>query len=193
MTASTTHDRRIVDNITYVKATDLTPGPWRTSYLLKPDLEVLARSMTDYGWLQPILVQRGTNRIIDGNVRWEIAGASKKAQKVVGTDVPVIYHDCSDLEAAFMHIRLNRSKGVSLPRKVSRIVQDLLLSRRFDEQTLRKKLAMTDDELVVLVDGTLLKHRDIANHKYSKAWVPVEAPTAESVAHVIERPPNADR
>jgi len=179
--------------IVMVNATDLTPGPWRTSYLLKPDLEVLARSLTDYGWLQPILVQEGTNRIIDGNIRWEIAGASKKAQKTLGKQIPVIYHECSDLDAAFMHVRMNRSKGVSLPKQVSRIVQNVALSRRYDEWNLRKKLAMTEEELAVMLDGTLLKHRNIADHKYSRAWVPVEAESAENVGPAIERPPNADR
>jgi len=185
--------KKMMEEITWVNGSDLSAGPWRATYLLKPDLEVLARSMADYGWLQPILVQRGTNRIIDGHLRWEIAGSSKSVKKVVGSEVPVIYQDCSDLDAAFMHVRMNRAKGVSLPKQVSRTVRDIIISKKLDQQTVKKKLAMTNDELEVMVDGTLLRHRNIKDHKYSQAWVPVEAPASEDVSLSIERPPNLDR
>lgn len=72
--------------IEWVNGEQLSAGPWRSSYLLKPDLEVLARSMAEYGWLQPIIVQSSTNRIIDGHVRWEIAEVlepSRKRSKVM--------------------------------------------------------------------------------------------------------------
>ena len=50
-------------------------------------------------------------------------------------------------------------------------------------------------ELELMLDGTLIIHRDIKNHTYSRAWVPVEAPsgTVEEGRISIERPPNADR
>jgi ParB-like chromosome segregation protein Spo0J len=178
--------------IEWVNGDDLTPGPWRCTYMLRPELEVLARSMTDYGWLQPIIVQRGTNKIIDGHIRWEVA-AAQKVSKTVGGMVPVIYLNCSDVEASFMHARLNRAKGVSTPKQMSRIVKLVLRAKKLSEWDLRKKLAMTREEFDVMADGTLLKHRKISEHKYSRAWVPVEAPSGGSEASIIERPPNADR
>jgi len=55
-------------------------------------------------------------------------------------------------------------------------------------------LAMSSDEVDIMMDGTLIKSRKIAEHKYSRAWVPVEAPaSATESSAVIERPPNPDR
>jgi len=179
--------------IEWINGEQLSAGPWRSSYLLKPDLEVLARSMAEYGWLQPIIVQSSTNRIIDGHVRWEIAGSSRAVKKKVKSHVPVILQDVSDLDAAFMHIRLNRSKGMSAAKQVSRVMRDLIMAGKVSEDELKKKLAMTSDEVDVMLDGTLLKHRKIDQHKYSRAWVPVEAPSAEETTAFIERPPNEDR
>jgi ParB-like chromosome segregation protein Spo0J len=178
----------------WIDGTEIFPGPWRATYLLKPDMEVLARSMADYGWLQPIVVQRSTNRIIDGHIRWEIAGSVKSVQKAHKGMVPVIYKDCSDTEAKLMHLRLNRSKGSTVAKKMSRLVRDIVFSGAYKEKDIKKMLAMSSDEVDIMMDGTLIKSRKIAEHKYSRAWVPVEAPaSATESSAVIERPPNPDR
>lgn len=177
----------------WVKIDTLSLGPWRSSYLLKPDLEVLARSMADYGWLQPIIVQKSTGMIIDGNLRWEVAQSSKPVVKKVNGHVPIVEVDCGALEASFMHIRLNRAKGVSAVKRVSKVMRDLIMSGSLSEADLKKKMAMSNDEVDVMLDGTLLKHRKIEDHKYSQAWVPVEAPAASDPTSMIERPPNEDR
>ena len=53
---------------------------------------------------------------------------------------------------------------------------------------------MRHDEFHLMLDGSLLKHRKVSEHNYSRAWVPVEAdPKATELQVAIERPPNADR
>ena len=53
---------------------------------------------------------------------------------------------------------------------------------------------MKYDELEVLFNPTILKQRKISEHKYSRAWVPVEAPAGTvDNGPTTERPPNADR
>jgi hypothetical protein len=54
-------------------------------------------------------------------------------------------------------------------------------------------LSMHNDEMDMMVDGTLLKDKKTAEHKYSSAWVPIEAPASvKDQAIMIERPPNSD-
>lgn len=181
-------------DIEWVDGESLSPAPWRATYVLKPELRVLAESLADYGWLQPIVVQKGTGMIIDGHHRWEIAGSMKIVQKRYKNAVPVVFHDCSDIEARMMHLRLNRGRGTPVAKRVSRIIRDCVSSRKYDEKFLKKKLAMHYEEIDILMDGTLLKSRKVSEHRYSNAWIPVEAPagTVEN-ASMIERPPNADR
>ena len=40
----------------------------------------------------------------------------------------------------------------------------------------------------------LIKHRKVPEHKYSRAWIPIEAPKVdEKNVPKFERPPNLDR
>jgi hypothetical protein len=171
----------------------LKKAPWRTTYIIKTDLEVLARSMDDYGWLQPLVVQESTAVIIDGNYRCEIFMSLPRLSKATEGLVPVVYVDCDDVEAMLLHGRLNRGRGNVLAKKLSRIVQSALRSKKYGEPDIKRMFAMDNDEMDMMVDGTLLKDKKISEHKYSAAWVPVEAPaSAKDTAIVIERPPNVD-
>lgn len=177
----------------WVDGRTLSQASWRTTYIIKTDLEVLFRSMEDYGWLQPLIVQRSSNTIIDGNYRWEIASNSEKLVKLGKNLVPVIYVDCDDVEAMILHGRLNRGRGNVLAKRLSRIIQTVLRSKKYGEPDLKRMLAMHADEMDMMVDGTLLKDKKISDHKYSNAWVPIEAPaTLMEQAIAIERPPNRD-
>lgn len=180
-------------NMEWVEAGLLKQAPWRSTYMIKTDLEVLARSMESYGWLQPIVVQESSNTIIDGNYRWEIASNLAKLAQVNSKKVPVIYVDCDDIEAMLMHARLNRGRGEVVAKRLSRIIQAVLRSRKYGESDIKRIFVMHADEVDVMVDGTLVKDKKIADHKYSPAWVPIEAPSSiKDDAMVIERPPNRD-
>lgn len=181
-------------DINWVEGSSLRSAPWRSVYVLKPDLEVLAKSLDDYGWLQPILVQRSTNHIIDGNYRWEIAANFKGLQAKNEGLVPVVFVDCDDLDAQLMHLRLNRGRGNVFAKQMSRVLKNIIRSRKYTEKELKQKLMIKADEMELLLEGTLIKTRKVSEHKYSAAWVPVEAPSSltDSVA-IIERPPNNDR
>jgi hypothetical protein len=184
----------LLENIEWVDHKSLKPAKWRATYLLTPDLEVLSRCMEEYGWVQPIVVQSAKNTIIDGHYRWEVAGSSKTISKRYKGKVPVVYHECGDIEAMLMHLRLNRSKGSLFAKRMSRIVRDLIMSGRFSEAEIKKALVMRNDEMDLMIDGSLIKMRKISEHKYSQAWVPVEASASiTEQSGIIERPPNPDR
>ena len=175
-------------NITYVAPRELKPAEWWSNYMLKPDRDLLARSIEHYGIVQPIIVQSSTNIIIDGHTRVFVALDARLEE------VPVVYKDVSNTEAMFMHLRLNRARGQIVGKKMSMIVKDLLRSGKYSENDLKYYLVMKSDEMDLMVDGSLLKSRKISDHKYSQAWVPVEAPAkATETLGFIERPPNPDR
>jgi len=177
----------------WVDIDSLKLADWRTTYVLKPDLEVLARSLDDYGWLQPLIVQQGTNVIIDGAHRWQVARSLSRLNKATKNSVPVIFVQCDDIDAMLMHARLNRGRGIVIAKRLSRIVQRVLRSKKYVESDIKRMFVMHLDEIDLMVDGTLLKDKNISEHKYSAAWVPIEAPaSATETASIIERPPNSD-
>jgi hypothetical protein len=77
---------------------------------------------------------------------------------------------------------------------VSSIIRNLVKSKKYCKEDFEEILQMRHDEFHLMLDGSLLKHRKISEHNYSRAWVPVEAdPKATEIQVAIERPPNADR
>ena len=77
---------------------------------------------------------------------------------------------------------------------MSNIIKKLRLSGKYKLPDFDSLLCMKNDELSLMLDGSLVKTRKISEHNYSRAWVPVEAPPGTIDSGLsIERPPNADR
>jgi ParB-like chromosome segregation protein Spo0J len=166
---------------------------WRINYVLKPDMDLLRLSMNDFGWLQPIVVRTQDMTVVDGTHRWVVAG-EKDFQKKHGADIPVVLVDCDEIDAMVMHIRLNRARGEVFAKPFSKLLKKIVLSDKYSPEDLEDILVMSPDEVDLMLAGGLLKLRKIPQHVYSRAWVPVEAPSPDSVQNAtIERPPNPDR
>lgn len=180
--------------IDFVDFSELKVAPFKATYILRPDLLTLSMSLSDFGFIVPLVVQSGTNIVIDGNERLLLATKNKNVSSCVGDKCPVVYVDCDSLDAQLMHLRLNRSRGNLLAKPTSNIIRNLIKSKKFCMEDLQEKLRMEHDEFHLMLDGSLLKHRKVSEHNYSRAWVPVEAdPKATEVEISIERPPNPDR
>jgi ParB-like chromosome segregation protein Spo0J len=175
-----------------VEIDKLQKGDWHANHILKPDLRVLARSIADFGFLSPIVVMKRDMAVIDGYHRWMVVKENKELRKTI-THIPCIFIDCDSLEASMLHLRLNRSKGTLVAHRVSDLVKQMVRSKKYTDNDLAQLLSMTDDELDVLLDGTIIKRVNISEHKYSRAWVPIEAPKGAVDTFVPEKPPNPDR
>jgi hypothetical protein len=181
--------------IEIVNIDDLIDFDWTSTHILRPDLLVLANSIGSYGLLSPIVVQRGTNKIIDGSQRVRLIKGNAHLADKFSNGIAITYVDCSEMEAMIIHVQMNRGRGSIVAKKLSRIVRTLSKTGKLDEEGFVSRFCMKFHELELMLDGTLLVHRDIKNHTYSRAWVPVEAPsgTVDKEPVAIERPPNADR
>jgi hypothetical protein len=179
--------------IVWVPGAELQEASWRANYVLKPDVELLKRSLSQHGWLQPLVVQRSTNTIIDGNYRWEIASNIQPLMKAYSECVPVIYHEVDGIDAMVMHVQLNRARGTLVGKDLSYIVRSIIKSRKYSEKDVRTLLRMGVEEFDLMTDGDLIKVKKYDQHQYSAAWIPIEAPQGIAQQPIIERPPNADR
>ncbi len=84
--------------------------------------------------------------------------------------------------------------------KLSKLVKTLKRVMRMTDTEYNDLFSMKFDELELMLDGSIIKHRKVASHNYSRAWVPIEAPpgTTDSDSAIrqkvaIEKPPNPDR
>lgn len=180
-------------NIQEVRLDSLRPADWRTTYVLRPDMQLLKASMLDAGWLAPILVRSADSTIIDGFHRWVVA-QDKKFLKKFGSLIPVIFVDVDELNAMVLHVRMNRARGQVVAKFFSNLLRDLVRSGKYDENDLAELLVMSPDEIDLMLDGSIIKRRNIKEHTYSNAWIPIEAPPAEEALRIsIERPLTPDR
>jgi ParB-like chromosome segregation protein Spo0J len=181
-------------NIEMVPINSVRPATWRATHVLKPDMKVLSKSMVDFGWLGPIVVRRKDSTIIDGFHRWVIAQDAEFRKVHKGDLIPVMFVEVDEVDARLMHVRLNRGRGGVVARFLALLLQDVFASRKYSNLEIRRMLGMSNEEIALLEEGSLLKHRKIDEYEYSKAWVPVEVPVAAKQQEmVIERPPNPDR
>ena len=176
-------------DIQYVHFSNIRPADWRVTHTLKPDLKSLGESLLRDGWISPILVRREDSRIIDGCSRWIVAQTKKMVAQYHGK-VPVLWSDVDEIDARLMHIRVNRSRGFTVPRYLSLTIKDILKSKKYGEQDIRAALNMGVEEWGLLMAGNLFVQRNIAEHEYSKAWVPVESNGRDIPS--FERPPTPD-
>lgn len=179
-------------NVENFNVDELSKGDWHCNHILRPDLLVLSASLNEYGFISPIIIRKADNSIIDGYHRWMLVKENEHFRKKI-EKIPCTIVDCDSLEASMMHVRLNRGRGNLVAHKLAKVVRDLVYSNKYSEEDMDRLLSMKYDELELLLDGTLIKKLNIPEHKYSRAWVPIEAPAGTVDNFEAERPPNKDR
>lgn len=168
--------------IELLKPQNLKTPNWRTTFILKVDLLGLRNSIETFGVLQPIVtMEDGT--IIDGNARWTAA------HDLGLKEVPVIRTNLNKAEAILLHVQMNRCRGNIATYLLGSTIRTLM--KVMNEQEIMNALSMSAEEFDVLSDGTLIKKRNVFQHNYNKAWVPIESSATEDFH--IERPPTPDK
>jgi len=183
-----------VISIEYVKPDQLVVPSWRATYVLRPEMLVIAASLSQHGFFEPIHVRRESGEIIDGSERYLIATNVPEILDISDGLIPVVFHDVDQADAMMMHLQMNRGRSVVMATKVSMIIRALKRSGKYSNSDFDLMLCMRSEELSLMLDGSLLKTRKIPEHNYARAWVPIEAPSKSTDdIFVIERPPNPDR
>lgn len=191
-------------NIVHVPYTALRPAKWRSTYTFRPEMRLLAQSLRDLGWVQPIVARELDGTIIDGFARWVVAQNDKTISRRDEGECPVVYVACDEVDAMIHHVRLNRARGQMLAYPLSKLVALAIGSGKYGHDTLQSALGMTRDEYDVLQMREILVNKAVKEHTYSRAWVPIEAPPVGTVIDgskvseispdmSFEKPPNPDR
>jgi hypothetical protein len=181
-------------NYELVEVDNLNVPEYKTTYILRPDLLTLAASLETNGFIIPLVVHRQTMDVIDGSERMLLARNQKTIRAKCGGMAPVVYVDCDKYDAMMLHIQLNRGRGSVLAKPMSKVIKNLIFSGKESRESLNRSLCVKREEFDLMIDSNVIKHRKITEHKYSRAWVPVEAPSGTiSSMPTMETPPNEDR
>jgi ParB/RepB/Spo0J family partition protein len=156
-------DRLKILEFKVVPIGDIKPNEYNPNRMSEHDFELLKLSIVEDGFSSPVLVQEGTDIIVDGEHRW-------RAAKELGFEkIPIALTQMTPEEAMIATLRHNRAKGSEDIELVA------LMMRDFQELGCLDKVAgslqMTDDEINRLIEDVDVPDA-LANDEFSEAWEP---------------------
>jgi len=150
-------------SVEYVPIADIHPNEYNPNRQSPREYELLLRSMEEDGFTQPILVQRGTQRIVDGEHRW------RAAHDLGYTEVPVVYVDMSPEQMRISTLRHNRARGSEDLDAVANVLRDLEQLGALDKAM---DSLMLDERTVEMLLEDVTAPMALANEDYVAAWEP---------------------
>lgn len=191
--------------IEYVKATAVTPNTYNPNRQSDHDFELLIRSMAEDGFTQPIIVQRATKEIVDGEHRWtgmivldylrrsklpltteNILDAKNRRREIIHPDLelPVVFVDMTPEQMRIATLRHNRARGTEDIELVSDVLRDLRELGALDWA--QDSLMLDDVELQKLLEDVSAAD-DLAAEEFAEAWESLSGGGVASVAGNIEK------
>lgn len=156
-----------VSLIQWVPRDRLVGNGWNPNRVARAELTLLAISILEDGWTQPIVVRHDWT-IIDGFHRWTVS-AWPEVAAITDGHVPVVCLRASDpAQERMATIRHNRARGTHYVLSMADIVNELVdLDVTPDE--IARRLGMEAEEVRRFIDrGSMLKRA--SKPEFNKAW-----------------------
>jgi len=163
-----------IDNFRWVDARQLSANDYNPNVVLDTEMNLLKFSLLKSGWIQPILATKsnGKTQIIDGFHRYWLSTNDKDVIKQFNYMVPVVLMELSEPERMLLTIRINRAKGNHVAFKMHELITKVHHKFNFPVAKIAKEIGADKGEIELLLQEGVFSKLDIANHKYSKAWIP---------------------
>lgn len=162
-----------INQVQWMDASDLQANDYNPNAVFSPELKLLERSILRTGWVHPILVSR-EKIIIDGFHRWMLSRDSSAIRSKYQGKVPCIVLDVGRAEAMILTVRMNRAKGSHIAVRMNLMVKELVDTHAITMDDIAQEIGATMQEVRLLYQDGVFTAKDIANYKYSKAWIPAE-------------------
>jgi ParB/RepB/Spo0J family partition protein len=147
----------------YVAVADLKPNPWNPNRQSDEDFELLLRSIEDNGFTVPIVVNRDTMQIVDGEHRW-------RAAQALGMDeIPVVYVDQTIEQQMTATLTHNRARGTEDVGMTAALLRDLQSLGALG--AVQDSLNLTDADIALMIDNVNAPDL-LAGDDFGDAWVP---------------------
>lgn len=149
--------------VKYVPIESIRENEWNPNRQSDHDFQLLLKSITENGFTQPIVVQQGEDRIVDGAHRW-------RAAKQLGfKEIPVVYVDWTEAQQKLATLTHNRARGSEDIELVAAMLRDIEKIGAIDWA--KDSLMLSQVELDRLLEDVSAPEA-LAAPEYSTAWVP---------------------
>ena len=160
-----------VSNVRWVHRDNLIPNNYNPNAVAPPELKLLAISILEDGWTQPIVVlplNDGTYQIVDGFHRWTISGTD--ALSKYGGMVPIVEVKQDPVHQKMSTIRHNRARGTHGVLPMAKIVRSIIESG-VSLKEMEFRLGMDKEEIDRLNDRRGTPTRVSESSKgFSESW-----------------------
>lgn len=160
-----------VDTVKWVHRDTLKPNHYNPNSVAPPELELLAISIQEDGWTQPIVVNPDMT-IVDGFHRWTVSG-QLDVYRLTGGMVPVVVITPPDMSSQMMAtVRHNRARGIHGVLKMADIVERMLKDG-LKVSEICDRLQMEKEEVFRLANRKGIPQTALVkNAAWSESWVP---------------------
>jgi ParB-like chromosome segregation protein Spo0J len=161
-----------VSAVEWVDRTRLSANSWNPNHQAPPEHRLLAVSILENGWTQPIVVREhdGGERleIVDGYHRWLVSDQPEVFALTSGL-VPIVrLPETDDVMARMTTIRHNRARGTHAVVPMADIVVELL-DQGIPSEEIQRRLGMDDEEVDRLADRGVMIDRG-SRPGFGKGW-----------------------
>jgi ParB/RepB/Spo0J family partition protein len=154
--------------VEYVPIDTVCPNEYNPNRQSEHEFKMLLDSMRDNGFTQPIIVQRASMQIVDGEHRW-------RAARALGyTEIPVVYVEMSPEQMRIATLSHNRARGQEDVELTAELLRDLEKMDALDWA--QKSLGLDDVEIQRLITD-ISAPEALSGSEFSKPWTPTGAPT----------------
>jgi len=150
-------------SIEYVPVNSIQPNKYNPNRQSEHDFELLLRSMREDGFTQPIVCQKKTREIVDGEHRW------RAAMELGFKEIPVVFVDMTPEQMRISTLRHNRARGSEDIELSAQVLRDLQQLGALDWA--QDSLMITDTELNRLLED-ISAPEALAGEEFSQAWLP---------------------
>jgi ParB/RepB/Spo0J family partition protein len=166
--------------IEYVSVDSIKPNNYNPNRQSEHDFELLLKSMEEDGFTQPIIVQKDTQMIVDGEHRWR--AASTLGYK----EIPVVFVEMTPEQMRIATLRHNRARGSEDLELSVQVLRDLQELGAMDWA--QDSLMLSDDEINRLLEDIPVPEA-LANEDYNQSWDPTELSDEDSNVNSTEARP----
>ena len=150
-------------SIKYVPIDSIKPNEYNPNRQSDHDFELLLRSMREDGFTQPVLCQKETKEIVDGEHRW------RAARDLGFKEIPVVFVEMTTEQMRISTLRHNRARGSENIELSAQVLRDLQQLGALDWA--QDSLMLTDIELNRLLED-ISAPEALAGEEFSQAWLP---------------------
>lgn len=163
-----------LNNIQWIECAKLKANDYNPNVVMNAELQLLKLSILQNGWIQPVLANTETEglEIIDGYHRWWLSCNDKQLAERYGFRVPAITFNLTKPERMLLTVRINRAKGNHIAVRMHDLVTTVHKEFGYTKEKIAEQLGAQIQEIDLLLQENVFTKLDIANHKYSRAWVP---------------------